>query len=218
MINIFSSRSHINWRFWRCSECWSVQPSHQTLLQTGWSAGQGEMAPHTLWTNALRGWGVLFNTTILPEAEPSDWSLQPHLSQSGGDEISASVLGGRRRGWPNLTNRRTLPWLSPLHWIGERGRFVFLCQLPPAIRHIVRDYCNSLYHYNIDTVRHVGLTLVTSTSLREGLTVPHLAMHWRLWPDTAGLETLRLCLSSMLAATITPVGHIGLSRETMWGL
>ena len=52
----------------------------------------------------------------------------------------------------------------------------------------------------------------TSLSLLEG----HLL--WRLWPDTAGLERLKLCLSSMLAGIDTPVVVTSLMRETMWVL
>ena len=65
----------------------------------------------------------------------------------------------------------------------------------------------------------VGLKHRTSLSSLEGGTAPHQMVFWRLWRDTAGLDRLKLCLSSMLPGMITPVGPIWLTREAiMWGI
>ena len=140
---IFSSRCNhtrrsAHWVSW--CEGWTHQPSHQPHLQSAWYPGPGEIRANLLWEweNDLWGWVLLItiNPAILPEDEPSNWSLHPYLRQTCRGEIWTPVLGCWRRGRPQLTNRRWL--LSQLHWIDQLWRTVFLCQLPTAVRHKVK--------------------------------------------------------------------------------
>ena len=72
---------------------------------------------------------------------------------------------------------------------------------------------NIIYLYII-TGKAVASRIEKNLSSREDLITPYLAMVSRLSQVTQELDRLRLCISSSVVGTITPVGHIKLTGET----
>ena len=72
---------------------------------------------------------------------------------------------------------------------------------------------NIIYLYIITGIA-VASQMEKNLSSLEDWNTPYLAMVSRLSQVTQELDRLRLCISSSVVGTITPVGHIKLTRET----